>query len=97
MYQHKYLACGFPPSNIIAAHGEMSLDSEQLTSGASKHPEEKEKRKTVRNCFDSIVIRSLIAINIPLCSFSYQKLIQLLPFRRKHCEINSLPFSLAPV
>lgn len=46
------------------------------------------------NCFDGIVIRSIIAINISLFSFSYQKLIQLLPFRRKHFQINSLPFSL---
>lgn len=70
----------------------MSLDSEQLTPGVSKNPEERKKKK--ENCFDGIVIRSLIAINIVLCSFLYQKLIQLLPFRRKHCEINSLPLSL---
>lgn len=46
VYQHKYFICGFPPSNIIPAHAEMSLDSEQLTLGAPKHPEEEEKRKT---------------------------------------------------
>lgn len=56
MYQHKYLTRGFPSSNIIPAHAEMSLDSEQLTSGASKHPEEEEKRKTVSIALSSGVL-----------------------------------------
>lgn len=68
---------------------EMSLDSEQLSTGV-KNPDEKRNE----NCFEGIVIRNLTAIKIILCSFLYQKLIQLLPFRRKHCKISSLPFSL---
>lgn len=46
----------FPPSNIIPAHAETSLDSEQLTSGASKHPEEKKKRKIVLMALSSGVL-----------------------------------------
>lgn len=44
VYQHKHLMF-FPPSNIIPAHAEMSLDSEQLTPGISKNPEERKKKE----------------------------------------------------
>lgn len=70
--------CFLPPSNIIPAHAETSLDSEQLIPDVSKNPEEREE-----NCFDSIVIRTLLAANLTLCSFFYQKLVQFLPLRRK--------------
>lgn len=55
-----------------------------------KNPDE----KTHENCFEGMVIRKLIAIKIIFCSFLNQKLIQLLPLRRKHCRMSSLPFSL---
>lgn len=66
---------------------EMSLDSQQLTTGVSKIQMRKHM-KTVLRAWSS----GNIAIKVFFCSFLNQKLV--LPLRRKHCKISSLTFSL---
>lgn len=57
VYQHKHLTSVFSPGNIITAHAEMNLDSEQLTPGVLKNPEETKKKKMVLMALSSGVLQ----------------------------------------